>query len=200
MSVQLTAFPIYAVVGIPVIFTLLGFLGVLVPPTIAFFFPAMERPRSNGLAEGLILAVGYTPPHSPYPWSFPPPTTQSCVPLHCRPFDSFRAVLTDEQSQVESYSWAAWVSMMGVIICFSIEKLVERLGTFFGVSSLHAHGRSAHAAPHVGHSLEEPHEQNDGECDAQPLDEMCHHHHHHSLRVSTSGKLELDEGRMSKPT
>lgn len=65
------SFPIYAVVGIPVIF-LLGLLGALTPPTIAFFFPKYGVTQKyyftffNGLAAGLILAVGYTPSlHSP---------------------------------------------------------------------------------------------------------------------------------------
>lgn len=64
------SFPIYAVVGIPVIF-LLGLLGALTPPTIAFFFPKYGVTQKyyftffNGLAAGLILAVGYlhTFPH-----------------------------------------------------------------------------------------------------------------------------------------
>jgi hypothetical protein len=57
-------FPIYAVVGIPVI-GLLGLLGALAPPTIAFFFPKYGVTQKyyfsffNGLAAGLILAVGY---------------------------------------------------------------------------------------------------------------------------------------------
>ncbi len=58
------SFPLYAVVGIPVIF-LLGLLGALAPPTIAFFFPKYGITQKyyftffNGLAAGLILAVGY---------------------------------------------------------------------------------------------------------------------------------------------
>lgn len=171
------SFPIYAVVGIPVIF-LLGLLGALTPPTIAFFFPKYGVTQKyyftffNGLAAGLILAVGF---------------------IHSIPdsFESFGGVLTDEDSQVESYAWPAFIAMMGVIICFTIEEVVDTLSALFGVSNLHSHG-GAHghghgAAPHAGHedhacghSLED-HEQNDGECDAQPLEEMCDHHHGHSV-------------------
>jgi zinc transporter 1/2/3 len=182
-------FPIYAVVGIPVI-GLLGLLGALAPPTIAFFFPKYGVTQKyyfsffNGLAAGLILAVGF---------------------VHSIPdsFESFGSVLTDEDSQVESYAWPAWISMMGVIICFSLEELVDSISMMFGVSNPHTHGHghghghAAHAAPHTdhddhacGHSLED-HEQNDGECDAQPLEEMCDHHRG---AVSTDDELEVAKG------
>jgi hypothetical protein len=56
-------FPIYSVVGIPVIFVL-GLAGALVPTSIGLFFPnygitqRLYYSLFNGVAAGLVLAVG----------------------------------------------------------------------------------------------------------------------------------------------
>jgi hypothetical protein len=123
--------------------------------------------------------------------------------------ESFGGVLTDEDSQVQSYAWPTFIAMMGVIICFTIEEVVDTLSALWGVSNLHSHGAHGHghghgAAPHVGHDDHacghtlEDHEQNDGECDAQPLEEMCDHHHGHSVSTDDEEDIKNLDGLAKK--
>ena len=117
---------IYAVIGIPVIFTL-SLVGAIIPPIVAHFFPKYGITQKlyfsffNGLAAGLILAVGYV--HSVG--------------------DSFGAygVIITGDSLGEQYPWAAFVAMCGTLMCFTVEEFVDFLASCWGVD-LAEHGHS----------------------------------------------------------
>eukprot|EP01113_Clastostelium_recurvatum_P038223 TRINITY_DN5690_c0_g1_i1.p1 TRINITY_DN5690_c0_g1~~TRINITY_DN5690_c0_g1_i1.p1 ORF type:complete len:362 (-),score=86.85 TRINITY_DN5690_c0_g1_i1:22-975(-) len=121
----------------------LGLIGSLVPSLIAKRFPSYDlniKPWFrflNGLAAGLVLAVGY---------------------VHSLPeaFHSFGEVLTDDTPE-HHYAWAGFIAMMGSLLTFAGEEFVHRrIGRF---SSLHGgHGHSSHDGhDHHDHRLKPTH-------------------------------------------
>jgi len=168
---------LYAVIGIPVIF-ILGFVGALTPSILARIFPNYGLTKKlyfsffNGLAGGLILAVGF---------------------IHSLP-DSFGAlgnVLTDG-SMTDNYPWPAFITLMAIIILFTAEEVLDVVSSRFGIESFDAHSHGGAGPSHGGHedhacdhTIEE-HKALDGQCDAQPLEELCTHGHSHSHDASNS--------------
>jgi len=165
---------IYAVIGIPVIFVL-GLVGSFLPSMVAKFFPKYGITKRyyfsffNGFAAGIILAVGL---------------------IHSLPeaVEGFETALTSD-STTDSYPWAFFVAMMAILILFTAEEILDVVANRFGIVGFdshdhgptkdHVHGHS-HAHAHEAHACDHTpaeHEENDGECDAQPLEELCDHGH-----------------------
>jgi hypothetical protein len=59
-------------------------------------------------------------------------------------FESFDEVMeqSDASEMTRDYAWPAWIAMMGVIICFSVEELVDFLAAHFRVAHAHSHAHS----------------------------------------------------------
>lgn len=118
------SFPIFPVVGIPVIFVL-GFCGALFPSVTTHLFPKFKLVESvfftffNGMAAGLILAVGFV---------------HSLASSYAR----LDAVITGN-SLTDTYGWSAFAAMMGVIFTFTIEEVIQGLSYCCGTTDLHSH-------------------------------------------------------------
>jgi len=176
---------LYAVIGIAVIF-FLGFFGALTPSILARFFPKYGITRKyyfsffNGIAAGVILAVGII--HS---------LSDSQT--------AFLSISTlDGDSLTDQYPWNLWLMLMAILILFTVEEILEFLASRFGIIGFDAHGAMGstanskpqknqeghshgHGHDHEAHACDhtpEEHKSNDGECDAQPLEELCDHHDH----------------------
>ncbi len=123
-------FPYYAVIGIPVIFVL-GLAGALIPPLVASYFPNFKLTEKfyfsffNGLAGGIILAVGYI--HSIFDAN-----------------ESFTDALTGD-SDVDTYPWAFLIAVVGTLLVFFVEELVMMYAsTLSGL--VHGHQGHNHGA------------------------------------------------------
>src|SRR5689334_16989933 len=98
----------FAVIGMPVI-TFLSLLGVITPSLLSSLFPNYKLTRRlyfsffNGLAAGLILAVGWI---------------HSLVEAD----DAIAATVTDENDQAQTYPWFAFIAMMAVVITFGVDE------------------------------------------------------------------------------
>lgn len=196
---------IYAVIGIPVIF-ILGLVGSMTPSVIGKCFPKYGITKKyyfsffNGMAAGIILAVGL---------------------IHSLPeaIDGFEESLTSD-SQTDQYPWGLFIAMMAVIMLFTAEEILDVVARRFGVVGFdpHSHGSThvakkdaghshGHAHAHEAHACDHTpseHELNDGECDAQPLEELCDHDHHHNETSSSSDDDnkpdDLEKGEVSTST
>jgi zinc transporter 1/2/3 len=191
---------IYAVIGIPVIFVL-GFTGSLVPPLVALCWPSYNVTKKyyfsffNGAAAGVILAVGFI---------------HSLTDAN----SAFTAILTDPNSLTDGYPWANFIAMTAILILFALEEGMAIVANRFGISALdpHAHfegesegvhNTSEHSHHHhheehaCDHTIDE-HLANDGQCDAQPLEETCDHHQHGDEKESSSS--EDDTTTTTRPT
>jgi len=183
---------LYATIGIPVIF-ILGFLGALLPSVLARIFPKYGITQKlyfsffNGMAGGLIIAVGF---------------------IHSLPeaFESLESVLTDD-SMTHKYPWAAFIALMAIIILFTAEELLDLIATRFGIESFdshghgHGHGHASVAKDHSHHTAHddhacdhtvEEHVAMDGQCDAQPLEELCTHGHNEDVASLSASSDESD--------
>jgi len=191
---------LFAVIGIVVIFVL-GFAGALTPSLLSRFFPKYGLTRKyyfsffNGIATGVILAVGLI--HS----------LSDAV-------TGFSLVSTLQgDSYTDQYPWALFIMMMAMLILFTVEEVLEILANRYGIIGFDAHGFSGHGPASHGDSIikehhhhtgdheehacdhtPEEHKANDGECDAQPLEELCDHHHLHTDRDHSSSQEDEEEG------
>jgi len=176
---------LYACIGIGVIF-FLGFSGALTPSVLGKFCPKYGLTRKyyfsffNGIAAGVILAVGII--HS--------------LADAQGAFTSISSLQGD--SLTDQYPWNLWIMLMAILLLFMVEEILEFLANRFGIIGFDAHGfldaaageekkkkkkkEKEHVHVHDDHACNhtpEEHKANDGECDAQPLEELCDHHHEH---------------------
>jgi zinc transporter ZupT len=87
-------------------------------------------------------------------------------------FESFADAMKDSDASemTRDYAWPAWIAMMGVIICFVVEELVDSLSSHFGVANLHSHGHiqgrepSKRAEESTTHAKDLPFVRMAGEC------------------------------------
>ena len=167
---------IYAVIGIPVIF-MLGFSGSLIPPLVAYFYPAYNITKKyyfsffNGFAAGVILAVGFIHSLADSQTGF-----------------AYDVYYPAEYNLTDNYPWADWITMMAIIILFTLEEIMAIIANRFGIQSLDPHYNGIDARVELsevedhGHELRscdhtvDDHLANDGQCEAQPLEEACDHH------------------------
>ena len=213
---------LYAVIGIVVIFVL-GFAGALTPSLLSRFFPKYGLTRKyyftffNGIATGVILAVALI--HS--------------LADAVNGFSNVSSLQGD--SLTDGYPWPMFIMLMAIIILFTVEEVLEVLANRYGIVGFDAHGFTGHAMTEVkqenhhhhdhGHGHHHDHEEhacdhtpeehkaNDGECDAQPLEELCDHHHHDGAdsrqqsdddqsRTSSSSsddeETDVEQGKQSK--
>jgi len=172
----------YAVIGIPVIFVL-GLAGSLIPPVLAYVFPAYNITKKywftffNGIAAGVILAVGFI--HS---------LNDSQSGFTVDVYDESEYNLTD------NYAWADFISMIAILLLFTMEEIMAIIANRWGIRSLDPHFNGiveeeeddSHELHACDHTIAD-HLQNDGQCEAQPLEEGCNHHHN-------DGKTEDEDG------
>jgi len=183
---------LYACIGIGVIF-FLGFSGALTPSVLGKFCPKYGLTRKyyfsffNGIAAGVILAVGII--HS--------------LADAQGAFTSISSLQGD--SLTDQYPWNLWIMLMAILLLFMVEEILEFLANRFGIIGFDAHGfldataeegkkktkEKEHVHAHDDHACNhtpEEHKANDGECDAQPLEELCDHHDHeaHNSHSSSS--------------
>jgi len=157
---------IYAVIGIPVIFVL-GFSGSLIPPLLAYLFPAYNITKKywftffNGIAAGVVLAVGFV--HS---------LNDSQLGFTADVYDYSEYNLTD------NYAWADWICMVAIIGLFTVEEIMAIIANRCGLRGLDPHYNGVEQVEeeddsHELHGTNNGHPQKDGHCDALPLDEPC---------------------------
>jgi len=123
---------IYAVIGMPVI-GMLGFAGVLLPSVLTHFFPKYKLTTKlyfslfNGIAAGLILAVGY---------------------IHSIP-DSFEQYgdWVVGSTLGDQYAWPTFIALVATIMTFTVEEFAETLSSRLGLLNLHSHGQPHHSPP-----------------------------------------------------
>jgi len=80
--------------------------------------------------------------------------------------------------------------MMAILLLFTVEEILAIVANRFGIASLDPHAHGFEESPADGHGHHHNHDdhacdhtidehlQNDGQCDAQPLEEGCEHHGH----------------------
>jgi len=178
---------LYAVIGIPLIF-ILGFAGVLIPSLISRLFPKFGLVKKvyfsffNGLAAGIILAVG---------WIHSVPDSQS----------NLGDVLTND-SMTDQYSWYTFIALMGCLITFTCEEVIEMLAGCCGLKNVHSHGAGgmeiveSKVHPHSNGTEEHCEEEHtaDGSCPLQPLNEEP------DVRTSSSSSEEETEQEEDQDT
>jgi len=179
---------IYSVIGIPVIF-FLGFTGSLIPPLLAKVFPSYNITKRyyfsffNGIAAGVILAVGFIHSLNDAQSGF-----------------GADVYYPSEYNLTDNYPWADWIAMMAILMLFTMEEVMAIIANRCGLRSLdphyngidaepdddeededrvHGHGHHDHELHACDHTPDE-HLENDGQCDAQPLEETCDHHQPHA--------------------
>jgi len=125
---------ILPLVGSVVIFVL-GLAGSLAPPLISVYLPQFDMNTNvffrlfNGIAAGVVLAVGY---------------------VHSIPegFNAFRDAQTGD-SLAETYGWGGLCAMIGSLITFAVEEFVHRrIGRFANIHGYHGESHqhdSAHS-------------------------------------------------------
>jgi len=175
---------LYACIGIGVIF-ILGFSGAVVPSVLKIFFPKYGLTRKyyfsffNGIACGVILAV-------------------ALIHSLADATDAFSSVSSLQgDSLTDGYPWPMFVMLMAILILFTVEEVLEVLANRFGIVGFDAHGFMGTHGHAESTTKKEPgekscdhttaeHKANDGECDAQPLEELCDHHHADDDSTSSS--------------
>lgn len=164
---------LYAVIGIPIIL-ILGGVGVLIPPIVAHFMPSFAITKKyyftffNGLAAGLIIAVGFV--HS--------------LPDSAENFDAIVGALYDAEDSVgydnstsssimsslsssvsafvsssmsatsaeeeepdgpPTFAWFGFIAMIGALTTFLSEEIVDSISEVFGIWNPHGHGGPGHS-------------------------------------------------------
>jgi len=162
---------LYAVIGIVTIF-ILGFAGVLIPSVMARLFPKYGLTKKiyfsffNGLAAGIILAVG---------WIHSIPDSESNL-----------AVVLTADNLTDQYSWYTFIALMGCLIVFTFEEVLEVIGRRWGVAGFHGHGGTITTQEKCEDDCAD-----EATCPAHPLNEM-------ETGVNSNSSSDSDEERGDK--
>jgi len=131
---------VYAIVGIVVVF-LLSMAGSMLPPALIAWRPTFDLDHNlffrffSGMAAGVVLAVAFVHSLPEAHESF----EEALAPL------AEAAEAAGQSSTLYTYPWSGFLAMMGAVLTFTLEEVLEQLGVS-PHSHEHGHTHAHHAS------------------------------------------------------
>jgi len=189
----------YAVAGIFVI-GFLGLAGALLPSVLAIVFPKFSLVKKvyfsffNGFAAGVILSVGWIHSvtdafESLESATHPEEEEHSDHSLSSSLARRHGGSASDDVPPPEDYAWAPFIAMIGVLLTFTVEEIIESVGHLLGFKNVHSHGSKG-----VDHETEESENQDhidSIESSFQTLKRAVENEHYELLQKENTKQSEM---------